>query len=424
MTVHDLPTPRIRELVARLVDRSTDDEESEEIAAIAAWTCLVEPGDGIAGRLVAELGAATALRLAVSGAGDGRALDAAGIDATAWSKARGRWRPRIDADAVERALELSVRSGARLLVPHDDRWPASLGDLGDHAPLGLWVRGDLDAARRAVPAVAIVGARASTGYGEHMATELAAELAGRGVAVVSGAAYGIDGAAHRAALGAGGATIALLAGGLDRPYPAGHADLLGRIVAHGAVLSEVPCGGAPTRWRFLQRNRLIAALAGATVVVEAGARSGSLNTVSHAAQLGRPLGAVPGPVTSAASAGCHRVLREFESQCITSADDVMRLLGAEPPREDAGSSRRTDDRTRVLDALSTRARRAAEDVARRAGMAIDEVESHLGLLGLEGLVESDARGWRLVVTAGAVAGAVEAGDPSRASVPRGAATLW
>ena len=262
-----------------------------------------------------------------------------------------------------------------------------------------------------------MGARAATGYGEHVATELAAELAGRGVAVVSGAAYGIDGAAHRAALRAGGTTIALLAGGLDRPYPAGHADLLGRIAGQGAVLSEVPCGGAPTRWRFLQRNRLIAALSAATVVVEAGWRSGSLNTVSHAAQLGRPLGAVPGPVTSAASVGCHRVLQEQESSCITGVDDVLRLLGRAPatPARGADAGTRTDDRTRVLDALSTRSRRDAADVARRAGMAVDEVAAHLGLLALEGEVDGDARGWRRLAAAGADA---PAGAPARA------ATLW
>ena len=160
--------------------------------------------------------------------------------------------------------------------------------------------------------------------------ELSADLAGHGVSVVSGAAYGIDGAAHRAALTAGGTTIALLAGGADRPYPAGHGELIERIAASGAVVSEAPCGTTPTKWRFLQRNRLIAALSDATVVVEAGWRSGSLNTAAHAAALSRPLGAVPGPVTSAASAGCHRLLREFDARCVTNSADALELLGAAP----------------------------------------------------------------------------------------------
>jgi DNA processing protein len=214
------------------------------------------------------------------------------------------------------------------------------------------------------------------------------------VNIVSGAAYGIDGMAHRGALAAGGVTTAWLAGGVERAYPAGHRDLLERIVAAGgAVVSEVPCGSAPTKWRFLSRNRLIAAAADATVVVEAGWRSGSLNTASHAATLGRPLGAVPGPVTSAASAGCHRLLREFDGVCVTGSDDIRELLGMDRPGVlfDEG---RTDDHTRVCDALSTRVDRSAADIARRAGMATDEATAVLGLLELEGRVTRGARGWR------------------------------
>ena len=212
-----------------------------------------------------------------------------------------------------------------------------LGDLGDHAPLALWLRGD--AAALSGAGVAIVGARASSSYGEHVATELASELAGEGWTIVSGGAYGIDGTAHRAALRAGGITVAVLAGGIDRAYPAGHAQLFDRIAASGALVSEVACGGAPTRWRFLERNRIIGALADATVVVEAGWRSGSLNTAGHAAALGRPLGAVPGPVTSAASAGCHRLLREYDARCVTSAADVRELLGGAAAPAPTGSAR-------------------------------------------------------------------------------------
>ncbi|MDF2576486.1 MAG: dprA, partial [Agromyces sp.] len=164
--------------------------------------------------------------------------------------------------------------------------------------------------------IALVGARAATGYGEHVTMEASAGLVDRGFAIVSGGAYGIDGMAHRAALASRGVTVAFLAGGVDRFYPLGHEALLARIADTGAVVSELPCGSAPTKWRFLQRNRLIAAAADATVVLEAGMRSGSLNTAGHAAALGRPLGAVPGPVTSPASAGCHRLLREFDAVCV------------------------------------------------------------------------------------------------------------
>ncbi len=242
-------------------------------------------------------------------------------------RAGGRdWIPTPCATRWQRAR----RAGVVMITPEDPEWPVAVDDLGEHAPLVLWVRGQVSALARPHSSVALVGARAATSYGEHMSIELSADLAGRGVTIVSGAAYGIDGAAHRAALSAGGTTVALLAGGADRSYPAGHTELIERIAASGAVVSEVPCGATPTKWRFLQRNRLIAALAAATVVVEAGARSGSLNTAGHAAALARPLGAVPGPVTSAASVGCHRLLREFDARCVTNADEVLELLGAEP----------------------------------------------------------------------------------------------
>src|SRR5690606_5565399 len=199
--------------------------------------------------------------------------------------------PRMRHQAVVEALTGAVEVGARLLLPGDPDWPHRLDDLEAHAPLVLWVRGDVSLLST-VDSIGIVGARAATGYGEHVTAELSGSLAADGTVVVSGGAYGVDGAAHRAALGVGGRTIALLAGGVDRPYPAGHRELFDRIIASGALVAETPCGTAPTKWRFLARNRLIAALGAATVVVEAGWRSGSLNTAGHAAALGRPLGAV------------------------------------------------------------------------------------------------------------------------------------
>jgi len=155
--------------------------------------------------------------------------------------------------------------------------------------------------------------------------EITAGLVERGHTIVSGAAYGIDGMAHRAALASAGRTVAYLAGGVDRFYPSGHDALLTRIVETGAVVSELPCGSAPTKWRFLMRNRLIAASTKATLVVEAGWRSGSLNIAGRAVALGRPLGAVPGPVTSAASAGCHRLVRECGAIVVTNADEAAEL---------------------------------------------------------------------------------------------------
>jgi len=374
-----------------------DDDAIVERYARVVWNVVTEPGDGVAGRLIAALGAAPALAVVEGGS---VIAPVEGVSTREFAEGRRRWSPRLRSVDVDDALALARARGVELVCPDDPAWPHRVDDLGPHAPLALWVKGEAAALASLTPSVAIVGARAATSYGEHVAGELAAESAGRGIPVVSGAAYGIDAAAHRAALAVGGTTVALLAGGADRPYPAGNGRLIDRIAESGAIVSEVPCGGAPTKWRFLQRNRIIAASADATVVVEAGWRSGSLNTASHARALGRPVGAVPGPVTSAASAGCHRMLREFDAACITSADDVWELVGLEGDssqrRSGSMDSRsRTDDASRVTDALSVRVWRGADDLARRSGMTRQQVEALLGVMLLEERVEHGERGWRL-----------------------------
>ncbi|WP_396668205.1 DNA-processing protein DprA [Microbacterium sp. R86528] len=382
--------------VAGLGTQLKDDYSVRENAARIVWNHLTEPGDGIAGLIVDAYGAADGLDRLVADARGGYDALSPLLDQKTHSDALRRWLPRLSQQAVSDTVALARRRGIALVVPGDDGWPLELGDLGVHAPICLWVRGTPSLLRSSVPQAAIVGARAATAYGEHVAMELASELAASGVAIVSGAAYGIDGAAHRAALIAGGTTIALMAGGVDRSYPAGHTQLLDRIAETGVVASETPPGSAPTKWRFLQRNRIIAALASATVVVEAGWRSGSLNTAGHAAQLCRPLGAVPGPITSATSAGCHRLFREFGAQCVTSASDVRELLGMSAS-DDATAVldlAGTDDTTRVLDALSARVWRETADVARRAGMIPEEVEAALGMLTLDAKAERSPRGWR------------------------------
>nr|WP_282836770.1 DNA-processing protein DprA [Microbacterium flavum] len=221
----------------------------------------------------------------------------------------------------------SERHGMRVLIPGDTDWPAEIDALGDRAPVALWAKGDTALLKSPVwERLTVTGARASTGYGEHVTTELVQSAVADGRQVLSGGAYGIDGAAHRAALASAGSTVAVLAGGLDRLYPAGHTELLTRISGNGLLLSELPPGAAPTKWRFLQRGRLLAALSGTVLIAEAGYRSGSLHTAARAVELGRPVGAVPGPVTSAASAGCHRLMRDGLAAVITGYDDVRELL--------------------------------------------------------------------------------------------------
>ncbi|MDR2380363.1 MAG: DNA-processing protein DprA, partial [Bifidobacteriaceae bacterium] len=229
-----------------------------------------------------------------------------------------------------RELRALGRLGGSLLVPGGRGWPEMLDDLGEAAPICLWVRGPAEIVQslgdRLVGAVSVVGTRACTAYGESVTARLVEEAVGWGAAVVSGGAFGVDATAHRAALAAGGLTVAVMAGGVDRLYPAGNDRLLKAVAASGAVISEVPPGGAPRRERFLTRNRLIAALGAVTVVTEAGWRSGSHRTAHDAAALLRPVAAVPGPVTAAASAGCHKLIRDGVATLVTGADEVRELL--------------------------------------------------------------------------------------------------
>jgi DNA processing protein len=404
------------------------EEDLRDAFARAVWTGIAEPGDRAATLLVRARGAWRAMcdlhegRTAAgllsaladaAGGADGSAAVAPAGDALTlpereWAAALARWQPRIDPSGGERHLRRAATLGAYLVTPASFLWPAGVDDLGEHAPIALWWRGTSAALAASAHSVALVGARAATGYGEQVALEASAGLVDRGFAIVSGAAYGIDGTAHRAALAGGGATVAILAGGVDRFYPSGHQALLARIVREGAVLSELPCGSAPTRWRFLQRNRLIAATSRATVVLEAGWRSGSLNTAGHAAALGRPLGAVPGPVTSPSSAGCHRLLREYDAVCVTDANEMAELVtgsgGGEAeqgqhggpgqeiggPGGDVGAS---PEERRVLDAMSVRAARPVLDIARRSGLSVPGVQSVLGRLQLEGGVVERSGGW-------------------------------
>jgi DNA processing protein len=417
VTIFGIKEAVVAPLLRAIAGESLHGEEVLDRFARATWTGITEPGDRIAGSLIAALGPVRALQVIVDGWDVDRVIGA--ISATGIveptdeevTKALNRWAPRLKPSIALIALQQAVRYGLSLVVPGDDNWPAGLDDLGVHAPLALWVRGDASVLASAATSIALVGARAATGYGEHVTMEASAGLVDRGYTIVSGAAYGIDGMAHRAALASSGKTIAILAGGVDRFYPSGHEALLTRITEVGAVVSELPCGQPPTKWRFLQRNRLIAAMSQATVVLEAGWRSGSLNTAGHAAALGRPLGAVPGPVTSAASAGCHRLIRDFDAQCVTNADEMAELAplavdssatgGAASGATECGGSERDEiqrrsqphEQTRVLDALAPRSARSVDDVASRAGLSIAEVQSVLGVLELDGAVRERESGW-------------------------------
>lgn len=324
-----------------------------------------------------------------------------------------RWNRRMER-TLNAEAHIAATCGAWLVTPADPLWPPQLNDLGPARPYGLWCRGDsrhlLDVA--SAPSVALVGSRDPSIYGTEATTHLAAELARRGYTVISGGAMGIDIAAHRAALTQQGSdlpTIAFMAGGLDRLYPAQNSDALNMIVDRGLIMSEVSVGNTPTRWRFLERNRLIAALARHTIVVEARWRSGALNTARHAMEIGRTLWAVPGQINSPNSVGTNRLLRDGLAQTLTEATDILEYdaaagfeLGTEHESEwdQAASSSELDELTerqgRVWDDLSPRSYRGVDEIAAALGLSARDVMADLFHLGRCGLAESSGTSWRKV----------------------------
>ncbi len=343
-------------------------EVVERLGAASLWQRLLAGGRGLPERLVAAAG------------------------------------PRLAEADPAADLAAAAGCGARLVCPDDPEWPAGADSVAGRypPPLALWTRGPLDLAGAVERSVAVVGSRAATDYGEYVAADLGSGLADRGWSVISGAAYGIDGAAHRGALTAGGTTVAVLACGVDVAYPRGHRALLEHIARDGLIVSEWPPGCAPHRLRFLVRNRVIAAITRGTVVVEAAARSGSLSTARYARDLLRPVMAVPGPVTSAMSTGAHQMIVDGDADMVTGPAGVLELVGhigedlaerqAGPPtaRDDLGAALQ-----RVLDAVPARSPAAVARIAVTAGVAVPEALGGLGVLAGRGLVEEREGGWRL-----------------------------
>ncbi|MCK0111288.1 DNA-processing protein DprA [Ornithinimicrobium sp. F0845] len=361
---------------------------TDEASARLAWARLSEPADSVAVALIERFGFHDAFHIAARGgtAPNGKVVD--------------RFTARLKDLHLDRDREICERLGARQLLPGDPEWPTALDDLAV-PPWCLWVRGPVDLAAVPSRSVAVVGARTSTAYGNHVAAEIGAGTGARGFTVVSGAAFGIDAAAHRGALSVEAPTVAVLACGVDRVYPAAHADLIAAVSRAGGVLTEVPPGSAPTRPRFLARNRIIAALATGTVVVEAGLRSGSLNTLRAAAAIGRPVAVVPGPVTSMVSAGCHRAVREEGAVLVTDAAEVVDLLG-DIGGDDLAPAKRGPERVqdqlddlplRVWSTLAPFRSKTVEEITVQAGLAAAEVLGALGELQGRGLAELRLDGW-------------------------------
>lgn len=367
----------------RAVLELSDDERWARLA----WAHLAEPANQQVHHWISDGGASAALRRVASGrvATDGAvAVRLAELD-------------------LERAIHNLDAAGVRVLIPGDDEWPLGLDDLAV-PPYALFVRGRCRVDEVLEGSVAVVGSRAASGYGTAVASDLGSGLAARGVTLVSGAAFGIDAAAHRGVLADDGVTVAVLACGLDRAYPSAHAGLLTQIAQTGLVLSEVPLGGAPFRSRFLARNRIIATITVGTVVVEASLRSGSLSTARWAREHNRYVAAVPGPVTSMTSAGCHVEIRERGAELVTDTADVMDLMGrlgvdlADPRRPPASADGDlTPAQRAVWSAVPVRSSATIESIVRACGESSDVVLAALGHLELVGLATSRADGWRKVL---------------------------
>ncbi|MYS22044.1 DNA processing protein [Streptomyces sp. DvalAA-14] len=366
---------------------------AERLARVTL-TRVADPGDDIMGRALRERGPDAALRAARTG----QRLPRAGEGRTESYAARAaRADPLAD-------LAAAWKAGARFLCPGDGDWPAQLDDLGAQRPYGLWVRGRPSLRLWALRSVAVVGARTCTDYGAHMAARLGAGLSAAGWAVVSGAAYGIDAVVHRSALAAGGATIGVVASGVDVPYPPGNAQLIGQIAEHGLLIGELPPGDHPTRARFVLRNRVIAALTRGTVVVEARYRSGSLITARRAAALGRVTMGIPGPCTSGLSEGVHELLRA-DALVVTDAAEVAELVGEigadlAPARHGPilPRDRLPAPTARVLDALPAHGHADTEDIATAAGATARDTLGRLYELQALGFVERHKGRWTLVRT--------------------------
>jgi DNA processing protein len=400
---------------------------TDEKYARAALTYLAEPADRWLAQLLRDHGAAGALdAIKAYGAVPANGLGPLSGKAHAMKAAMERWQVRLpELPGPDQVLAFR-ESGIRLIAPGDPEWPGQLADLGDDQPYALWLRGNADLRFSCLRSVAIVGSRAATAYGSYVAAEFAGSVAARGWAVVSGGAFGVDAAAHRAALGADGVTVAVLACGVDVPYPSAHAELFDAIAAQGVLVSEWPPGRHVSRLRFLVRNRVIAALATGTLVVEAGQRSGALNTARHARDLRRRLMAVPGPVTSDLSAGCHHIIREWQGVLVTSAAEATEHLAPVGETSFAETATYADGLARpdapavgamlaggrqappviprdlldtesatVLDAMPSRGGLGTLRVAQRAGLAPTATATCLGRLATAGFVERCDDGWRL-----------------------------
>ena len=369
-----------------------------DLKAAATWSLLCEPGDSMAGMLRRVIGIEESLfeiRRAKSAKDILPLLQNDHFRAPQFvstlEESLECWQRRLSTVNVDKSLDVVFSLGGFLVSAQSRDWPVGLIDLGDSAPAVIWAIGNRDVLQNQ-KTVSLVGARTSSAYGLEVTRDLARAAVSKDFIVVSGGALGIDAQAHKSTLDAGGQTIAVMAGGLNRLYPSKNLDLFEEIKQSGLLVSEMPPGTSPARWRFLQRNRLIAALGRATVVVEAGFRSGSINTAGHANELDRPVGAVPGPINSTRSAGCHRLIRERRAELIATPADLFELLNLRNLEVEKPSFELTASQVRALDSFGYFGQEV-ERVASISGLTRNEASFVLESLEKLGLVTRTSNGW-------------------------------
>ena len=337
-----------------------------------------EPGDERVGQAVAEFGAVESVKRWERGYG-----------ADAMCKSIDRV---INSASIEHAVKSLNSVRGRFITPADDEWPVTLDDLDTSAPIGLWCTGNGSLSEITQQSLAVVGARSATSYGERIAYELGAQAANENVGVISGAAYGIDAAAHRGTLAGRGKTVAVMACGVDVAYPVSHRGLLSNITDSGVVVSEAPPGSKPHKHRFLIRNRLIAALSQTTVVVEAALRSGSLSTANWAHVLNRQIWGIPGPITSATSAGVHAAIRDNMMKIATSVDHIFQDFKSPALPVQLG----------LLDGaivgLLSATPRSTHELAMHFGSEVDfhDLQAALSILEVRKVITLSNQGWKLI----------------------------
>ncbi len=371
----------LHELTHSFQQSSYSKERALDLVAAAAISVVTEPGDRMAGALAKALGTQGLLELLIDGFEPARVLEAvhqaraadhltdvfADLPGTI-SDSRQRWLPRFSKQAIVNVFQRAKQLDLSLLLQGDDDWPIGLNDLEEGAPALIFAQGNYKLLGRLANAVSIVGSRACTEYGVKVTTKLVSELAFHKLLTVSGGAIGIDSHVHSHSLSNSLPTVAVMAGGLDRKYPSSNLKLFQAIARNGVLIAELAPGVAPTRWRFLQRNRLIAALTPTTVVVEAGIRSGSIRTANNAIELDRELFAVPGPLTSASSAGTNSLIAEGKAKALIDTKLITSEV-IEPARFQDGS----ELMVRAQDALRDLRQATGEQIAKAAGLTLFEL---------------------------------------------------